>query len=474
MDELPAVEGVLADGGVDPLVQGGLDEALGFAVGARRGRAGEEVIDARFLRQAAVLGDLKRRQARPRRRDGLGVCRCGCGGVGSLAFVRSSFLIFFAAVFTVYFSVQAYLFVRGWQALQGKRRWRPLFAVVFWFLALAFLAGRTLENQTVTPVSSVLIWVGAFWFAVMYYLFLGGLAVEVTGRLLRWWGWLPRLWTADWARTKFLVAAVLVSVVLVLVGWGHWNALRPEIVRMEVTVPALAGSPRELRLAVVSDLHLGTLVTQARVRGWVEMINALEPDVILLPGDVIDEDLAPVIKNDLGKFLHDLRAPLGVYAVTGNHEYIGGVGDAVRYLEDHGVTVLRDRAVPLAGGAVWLAGREDASIIRFSGRPRAPLREILLGVPRGVPLVVMDHQPVALEEAAAEGAAVLVAGHTHDGQLWPNRHIVRALFGHSSGPGRTGGMDFYILPGIGTWGPPVRVGNRPQILDLVLRFEAGA
>lgn len=385
--------------------------------------------------------------------------------------MRSSFLVFFAAVFVVYFAIQAFLFVRGWQALEWRRRWRPAFAVIFWFLALAFLAGRNLENVAITPVSTALVWIGAFWFAVMYYLFLGTLVVEVAGRLLRFFGWLPGAWLTNWPRTKFLAAGTLVATVGVLVAWGHWNALHPKIVRMDVSMPAMEGAPAELRVVAAADMHLGTLVTQARVKGWVEMINALKPDVILLPGDVIDEDLAPVIKRDLGKFLRELHAPLGVYAVTGNHEYIGGVEEAVDYLEDHGIRVLRDRAVPLAGGAVWLAGREDASIARFRRQQRAALRDILAGIPPKAAVMVMDHQPVALEEAAAAGAAVQISGHTHDGQLWPNKHIVRAMFGISSGRGEVGGMPFHVLPGLGTWGPPVRVGNRPEILDLTLRFS---
>lgn len=384
--------------------------------------------------------------------------------------MRPSFLIFFAVVFTVYFSIQAYLFVRGWQALGWKPRSRKLYAVVFWFLALAFVAGRNLENIDVSPWSTALVWVGAFWFALMYYLFLGTLGVDVFGRILRWMRWLPVSWLDAWPRTKFYAAVVVLAFSSLLVAWGHWNALHPKIVKMEVDLPAVPGAPEELRVVVASDWHLGTLVTQSRVRGWVDSINALRPDLILLPGDVIDEDLPPVIENNLGDYLRELRAPLGVFAVTGNHEYIGGIGGAVDYLEDHGVVMLRDRAVPLAGGAFWLAGREDVSISRFRGVQRAPLREILLGVPSGVPVVVMDHQPVALSEAADLGADLLVSGHTHDGQLWPNRYLVRAIFGISSGRGEAKGMPFYVLPGLGTWGPPVRIGNRPEILDLKLKF----
>lgn len=385
--------------------------------------------------------------------------------------MRPSFLIFFAVVFTVYFSIQTYLFIRGWQALGWKPRWRKPYAAVFWFLALAFVAGRNLENVSVTPLSTTLVWLGAFWFALMYYLFLGTLGLDAGGRILRRLRLLPATWLEAWPRTKFRAALALLFATSVLVAWGHWNALHPVVVKKEVALPAVPGAPRQLRVAVASDWHLGTLVTQSRVKDWVDAVNALEPDLILLPGDVIDEDLPPVVENNLGESLRNLRAPLGVFAVTGNHEYIGGVDAAVDYLEDHGVVMLRDRAVPLAGGALWLAGREDVSIARFRRGQRAPLRDILLGVPDGVPVVVMDHQPVALAEAAALGAALQVSGHTHDGQLWPNKYLVRAIFGHSSGPGQEGAMPYYTLPGLGTWGPPVRVGNRPEILDLTLTFE---
>ena len=385
--------------------------------------------------------------------------------------MRPSFLIFFGLVFTVYFSIQIYLFVRGWQALGLRPHWRRFYAPLFWFLALAFVAGRNLENVAVTPWSTSLVWIGAFWFALMYYLFLGTLLLDVGGRLLGGLRLLPAAWRENESLTKFNAAMLLLAAALLLVAGGHWQALHPRIVKMEVSLPRPPGAPEKLRVAVASDWHLGALVTQKRVRAWVEAINGLQPDLVLLPGDLIDEDLPPVVEHNLGEHLRNLRAPLGVYGVTGNHEYIGGVEAAVDYLEDHHVTMLRDRAVPVAGGAFWLVGREDASIGRFRGERRAPLRDILRGLPPGVPVVVMDHQPVALEEAASLGVALQVSGHTHDGQLWPNKYLVRALFGHSSGRLRVGGMEVYVLPGLGTWGPPVRVGTRPEILDLTLKFD---
>lgn len=380
--------------------------------------------------------------------------------------------VFFAVVFAAYFSIQAYLFVRGWQALACHRSWRGAYAVIFWIAALAFVVGRNLENIAVTPLSTVLVWIGAFWFALMYYLFIGTLALDVLAGIAKVLRLLPPAWSTARPKVRFRAAVAVVSASSLVVAWGHWNATHPEVVTMEVTVPASGGSPSHVRAVVASDWHLGTLVTQRRIKDWVEAINALNPDLVLLPGDVIDEDLPPVIQNNLGDFLRHLRAPLGVYAVTGNHEYIGSVEAAFRYLQDHGVRVLRDEVVPVGGAGLWLAGREDAGIARLRSTGRTPLREIIRGVPPGAAIVVMDHRPTDLAEASEEGAVVQVSGHTHDGQLWPNKYLVRALFGMSSGPATIGKMRAYILPGLGTWGPPVRVGNRPQILVLELNFES--
>lgn len=320
--------------------------------------------------------------------------------------------VFFAVVFAAYFSIQAYLFVRGWRALACHRKWRIAYTAVFWFAALAFVAGRNLENIAVTGFSTALVWIGAFWFALMYYLFLGTLALDISGILVRRLRLLPVSWNGNWPKVRFRAAVAVVSVSMLVVAWGYWNALHPELVQMEISLPASPASPPRLRAVVASDWHLGTLVTQRRIKEWVDTINNLDPDIILLPGDVIDEDLPPVIENNLGEFLRNLRAPLGVYSVTGNHEFIGGVEEAVRYLEDHGIRVLRDEALPVAGGAFWLAGRDDAGIARLRGAGRAPLRRILRQVPPGVPVVVMDHRPVAMGEAAAEGAVFQVSGHT--------------------------------------------------------------
>ncbi|HUI65552.1 MAG TPA: metallophosphoesterase, partial [Bacteroidota bacterium] len=199
---------------------------------------------------------------------------------------------------------------------------------------------------------------------------------------------------------------------------------------------------------------------------------ALKPDLILLPGDIVDEDLGPVIRENLGEMLRSLHARLGVYAVTGNHEYIGGAEAAVAYLRDHGITVLRDSVAKLDNG-LYVIGREDRSSTQFGGKKRRALSDLMSDVDRSHPLLLMDHQPFHLEEAAKEGIDVQLSGHTHHGQLWPLNYITEAVYELSWGYLRKGNTHVVVSSGVGTWGPPVRTGNRPEIVLLKLRFRGG-
>jgi hypothetical protein len=189
-----------------------------------------------------------------------------------------------------------------------------------------------------------------------------------------------------------------------------------------------------------------------------------------LAGDIVDEDLAPVIHNDLGRSLKKLKAPLGVFAITGNHEYIGGAEAAVKYLEEHGIRMLRDTSVKISE-SFWLAGRNDRDSRRFSAKERKGLDKVLEGVDLSLPVILMDHQPFNLQQVADAGVDFQLSGHTHHGQLWPFNYITNAIYELSWGYKQKGDSHFYVSSGYGGWGPPVRTGNRPEILDIYITFN---
>jgi predicted MPP superfamily phosphohydrolase len=266
-----------------------------------------------------------------------------------------------------------------------------------------------------------------------------------------------------------LLLSVSGLVVLALIA-GFVNASIPRVRALTCRIPKRADGIRSLTVAVASDIHLGTIVGRKRFDRIVEGINALDADLVLLPGDIVDEDLGAVIRENLGESLKNLRSKYGVVAITGNHEYIGGVDKACAYLAAHGVTVLRDGVLRVNGG-VFLVGREDQSIHQFSGMRRKPLKELMAGVDKRYPVILLDHQPFHLEDGAANGADVQLSGHTHHGQLWPFNYITAAIYEVSWGYKKIGPTHVYVSSGVGTWGPPVRIGNRPEIVHLTLTFD---
>ena len=384
--------------------------------------------------------------------------------------MKASFIIFFSVFFILYFLLNAYIFRRGWQALPAGSPWRIVVTVVFGLGAAAFIAGRLLERTDWIGPATVLVWVGSFWLALMLYLILGAVLVDLLRLLHRWFHILPAAVTDHLPCARLVAFAAVLAAAALTVGFGFWNARSPQVRRLAVTIPKVVEGRTSLRIAMASDIHLGTLVGNSLVGDLVTAVAGLRPDLILLPGDIVDDDLEPVIRQDLGRQLLQLRAPLGVWACTGNHEYIGGAEPAVRYLEAHGIRVLRDEAVALPGG-IWLAGREDRMKGRFTGAERRPLAEVLRAADRARPVILMDHQPFRLDDATRHGVDLQVSGHTHHGQLWPLSLITRSIYPISYGYGRIGGTQIYVSCGFGTWGPPVRVGNRPEIVLIEVAFN---
>ena len=382
--------------------------------------------------------------------------------------MRSNFILFLAAFFTAYGLVNFYIFIRGWRVFAPKSSLRVCFAVIFLVLALSFIAGRLLENIWLSVVSDVFVWMGAFWIAAMLYLFLSLVLLDLMRLINHWVPFFPSSVKANPSKAKRTVALVITGSVLFLLGAGHINARIPRIQTLDLSIPKKAEGIETLNIVAASDIHLGSIIGKRRLDSLVAKINALNPDLVLLPGDIMDEDIAPVIKENVGDTLRNLKSRWGVFAVTGNHEYIGGVEEACDYLSDHGVIVLRDQVVKV-NESFYLVGREDRSI-RRQGRNRKRLQELMAGVDQTCPVILMDHQPFQLEEGETNGVDLQISGHTHHGQLWPLNLITERVYELSWGYKKKNSTHVYVSCGFGSWGPPVRIGNRPEIVNLKISF----
>ncbi|MBD3226403.1 MAG: metallophosphoesterase [Caldithrix sp.] len=376
--------------------------------------------------------------------------------------------MFFSAVILVYGSVNYYLYVRGAQSLPGDSRVKTIYTIVVIFLVISFLAGRILERYAVSFVSDALIWIGSFWLAAMVYFLLISLSIDILRAIDHFLPFIDRIFRQPLILKKYLFPTVIVLVILVVIG-GHWNAAHPHIKKLDIQI-AKESPIDSLRIVAASDIHLGTIVGRDRFCKYVEMINALNPDIILLPGDIVDEDLAPVIRQNLGQALTQLQATYGVFGITGNHEYIGGAERAARYLQDHSVTMLRDASV-LIDSAFYVVGREDLSKTRFTGQKRKTLSELIARVDTQLPVILLDHQPFNLDQSVRNGIDLQLSGHTHNGQLWPFNYITNAIYEVSFGYKQKENSHFYVSCGVGTWGPPVRTSSRPEIVVLSVKFN---
>ncbi len=383
---------------------------------------------------------------------------------------KINFVIFFSIALSVYALINYYIFVREWEAGGFQSTWRTVYVAAFLLLSLSFIAGRMLERVTLSWLSSTLVLLGSFWLAAMVYFLLFAFAIDIIRLLNFIVPFFPSFLTIDPERTKEITSFVVIAVVMFIVLGGYINARTPRIKTLVLTIPKNGRGMKSLNIAVASDIHLGTIVCKSKLERIVEHINALKPDLVLLPGDVVDEDIGPVIRNNLGETLRKIQSKYGVVAITGNHEYIGGVEPACRYLVEHGITMLRDSWVKI-GGSVYVVGREDISIRGFTGKTRKPLSELMAEVDKSYPIILMDHQPFRLEEAEKNGADLQLSGHTHHGQLWPFNFITKKVYELSWGYKKRGNTHYYVSCGVGTWGPPIRTGNRPEIVNIKLQFE---
>lgn len=385
--------------------------------------------------------------------------------------MSNAFIVFFSIFFTIFFSVNYYVFRHFRSALNLYPKTKKYFSWFFWFLPFSFVAGRILENWFINFFSSALIWIGSIWLGALAYFVLFYLIFDIVRLILKIFKIQP-IWFVFDEKNRFKIGIMVVILVFIIVIGGIINVFYPVTKTLDISIPKRSlKNNKTIRMLVVSDIHLGTLVGEKRFEKLVETVNITKPDIVLFAGDIVDEDVAPVIKNDMGDSLLKIKPPLGFYGITGNHEYIGGVESSVDYLTKNGIKILRDNFV-LIDNSFYLVGREDKSSDRMGGKSRKNINELFEKIPNDLPIILLDHQPWDLKSVAELNRVDLqISGHTHNGQLWPFNYIVKMIYEIAYGYGKIANTHFYVSNGYGTWGPPLRVGNRPEIVIMNINFE---
>ncbi|MDO8927639.1 MAG: metallophosphoesterase [Bacteroidota bacterium] len=379
--------------------------------------------------------------------------------------MRFTFLIFFSIVILIYLSSNLYLFVRGLQVFSLNLPMRRTFIVVFWTLVPMFIIGSVLERTFSSAFSEWVYRIGSFWLAFMLYFAMAAVLIDLVRIFNYFFHFLPTFS----AIMKLRLGLIVVSLVSIIVIAGHINALWINVKEIPLTIHKKVSGASEIKILLASDIHLGALIGERREMRFLEIVREQKPDIVLLAGDLVDGEIAPVLRKNLGRHIQEINTPLGVFAISGNHEYIGGIDKTLPYLKSINIRMLLDEVITLPNG-IQLVGRNDHSAGRSSNAPK-PLSELISGIDSSKPIIVMNHQPYDLQEAVDAKVDLHLSGHTHNGQLWPFNYLIKSIFELSWGYLQKDDTHFYVSSGYGTWGPPVRIGNRPEVVVFKLKFE---
>lgn len=384
----------------------------------------------------------------------------------------SRFLAFIAVALALLGSIHYYL----WRRLIRDPGWRPSWqtagSLALITLALSVVASMILGRGR-GEFRQAFVWPGYVWLGAMF-LFLVALAGADLVRLVvfvarRGLGAAPlplerRLFLTRTASA--LVTSVVSAASAVAVHTARRTPpVRPLTIRLDRLPPELHG----FSIVQLTDIHVGPTIGRAFVEDVVARTNALAPDLVAITGDLVDGSV-PHLAEAIAP-LTQLRAPHGVFFVTGNHEYFSGADQWVNELTRIGIRVLQNERVTIGNGAASfdLAGVDDPSAVHYGGlAPREAVARALSGRDPTRELILLAHQPRSALDAEPFGVGLQLSGHTHGGQIWPFGLFVMLQQPFTAGLHRHRGSQVYVSRGTGYWGPPMRLGAPSEITHLRL------
>lgn len=378
--------------------------------------------------------------------------------------------IFFIIFLTLYTSLNYYVFIRGWQLISQYPIFKPIYAVLFFIIAYGYVLSKLLYKFLHPVVYDVLLGVGAVWFAFLLYFLLSLLLIDIIRLFDGWFHFLPDFIHNNYELTKRVTAIIVVVIVGLIVFLGNLNKRDIQIRNLEITIPKGESKLDELNVVMASDIHLSPIDGEKLLTEIVDKMNSLNPDIILLAGDIVDDKASVLDERNIGESFRKLKSKYGVYSINGNHEFINGVDSCVRYAEKFGIKFLRDSYL-LIDSSFYVIGREDSAMPQFSGKQRKSLDEIVKTISTNHPKILLDHTPFKLEQAEQNKIDLQLSGHTHHGQMWPVNLITKMIYEVSWGYKKKGNTHYYVSCGAGTWGPPVRTGSSSEIVNIKIKFQ---
>ena len=380
--------------------------------------------------------------------------------------------LFLIVVFLIYGSAHGYALLKAKSALGFG--WGTAAAIAPALIAFTFapLIIYYLGRHGMEGAARTVSWVGYIWAGLLFFFLWTNLAVDALNLVLRLAGAI-----SGKGASAYLLAGKgrffgLVALCLVLGTYSFFEARDIGVERVTIRTDKLPASTPRVRVAQISDVHLGLLVRNAKAEVIAEVIRRADPDILVSTGDLVDAEINHL--DGLAEIFGKIRPPLGKYAVTGNHEFYAGIGQALSFTKRAGFSVLRGEAVT-AGGLVRIAGVDAPAGAAFGAAPGRQEAEILSGNPDTMFTILLKHRPRVRDGSRARFDLQL-SGHTHKGQIFPFRYVVERPYPYLAGLYPLGGSFLYTSRGTGTWGPPMRFLSSPvvTVIDIVRAGAPGA
>ena len=255
---------------------------------------------------------------------------------------------------------------------------------------------------------------------------------------------------------------LFISAATVIAGVINLNTIR--VSTYNITVPKKNSDIENLRVAFVADFHIHQKTRPGFVRQFVRKVTALDPDIILYGGDIIDGRGENATSVEIESALKSIQTKYGAFGVLGNHEFYTGHDDGI-FFEKAGITLLNDSVIRI-NDSFYLAGRYDEHY-----RNRKTVHEVLGNTPADLPLILLDHRPTQLQEVSQTPVDAQFSGHTHNGQLFPLNYIIGRMYELSWGYRKIRNTHFFVTSGLRLWGPPVKTTGKSEIMLVDFRFE---
>ena len=372
-------------------------------------------------------------------------------------------------VMVIYGLIVRYVGIRLMSVLLIKKEhttaWlRRLFWLIYLTLSLLFLLTFLLPE---IPVKRALYITASYFQGFFAYLLFLYLVEDIGFFLVRVIRKKKKSVRVKGRQYAYAVATVLS---LMLVFYGAVHAREVKTISYEVDMEKSAGKMTDLKVVMVSDVHLRYVVGLKDIEKMVEGINKLEPDIVIIAGDFFDDNIKAVSdQEEILKEMRSISSRYGTYAVLGNHDAGDTYPEMLDFFRQAGVILLQDEHI-LIKESFLLVGRKDERPIGYQGGERVGMDELLQGTGNQLPLIMVDHQPTALDEADELGVDLLLGGHTHKGQIFPGRLLTRLIFRNDWGYLKAGDFVSIVSGGFGTWGPPMPIGTDAEIVEIKIEF----